>query len=876
MPSTPPRARLARRLLVAAAVLLALLVVAALALPALIDVNRYRGLIQEKAEAVLGRKVTLGPMALSVLPLPGIDVEGIEVEGLLKASALEVRVKLWSLLTGSPEVTRLILRQPVITLRRGPDGAWDTPFASAAPEEAGAASPAGAGSAVSLAGLKVEEGLLKLRDERRGRPPVDLEAQVDLSASLDRLPSGDLDSSFELSAATEGITLQARGVVQRAAGRTTADITLDRAQADMEKLRRLAGDFGLEWPIAAGLIEPGEITLGARLQARREPGQRAGVALSDVVLSGLKLNLAQDAQGRWSWEQKGPAPEPAPEPAPGEGIDLTVRNLRLADATLKLGGATSAARGLTVNDLTVVVEEIAPSRPLAFQLAGRFDRGGKIDAGGAVPGTLNMDLELGRSDLRGTVTVKKTDPVDAVLDLSSRRTDFGELIEILESLQPQTAAAGPRAPGVAPRSRSVAEGAEAASIQGRLAIAEGTFGGMSFNDLQATLVMERDRVRLEPVSMKLYGGRMKGSVGMNMAASPAAFTVGAQAEQVDSDALLAAALDLGGMLAGTMSGQFSIAASGASRDEVLAGARGEGSLRLTDGRVGAVSVLGVLSKASGVLGERSLAEVSHAMATQGTDFSEMSATFTVRDGKVHSEDLKLVSKDLNLAGQGSFDMRAAALQMAGEINFSQALSQAMVDEKSRAAEYFWDSDRARVSLPLALSGPVASPTPSIDWQKAGGRLARRKVEEGLGKRLEEAGLGGILKKGTSPQRTATGKPAAPADPAALDAIMEESGFSGSLLAPDLKLKGELRGAGLQRAQVTVRDASGRVLHEESFDEKIRKYYAAHDPAAPAAVNFRVTVDGKNIPTSGRGSLEVLVTLVDAAGKTVERRFEVDR
>jgi hypothetical protein len=284
----------------------------------------------------------------------------------------------------------------------------------------------------------------------------------------------------------------------------------------------------------------------------------------------------------------------------------------------------------------------------------------------------------------------------------------------------------------------------------------------------------------------------------------------------------------------------------------------------------------VLSKASGVLGERSLAEVSHAMATQGTDFSEMSATFTVRDGTVRSEDLKLVSKDLTLAGEGTFDMRQASLQMAGEIDFSQSLSQAMVDEKSRAAEYFWDAGRGRVSLPLTLSGPVAAPTPGIDWQKAGGRLARRKVEDELGSRLEKVGLGGLLNKGTAPQRQAPARPAASADPAALDAFMEESGFSGSLLAPDLKLKGELRGAGLQRARLTVRDGSGRVLHEESFDEKIRKYYAAHDPAAPAAVNFRVTVEGKNIPSSGRGSLEVLVTLVDAAGKTVEKRFEVDR
>ena len=40
----------------------------AVALPFLIDVNRYRGLIEEQAEAALGREVQLGEMQLSLLP----------------------------------------------------------------------------------------------------------------------------------------------------------------------------------------------------------------------------------------------------------------------------------------------------------------------------------------------------------------------------------------------------------------------------------------------------------------------------------------------------------------------------------------------------------------------------------------------------------------------------------------------------------------------------------------------------------------------------------------------------------------------------------------------------------------------------------------
>jgi len=875
MPS-PPRARprLTRRLLVAAAGVIVLLLLLALALPLLVDVNRYRGLIQTKAEAALGRKVSLGTMSLSMFPLPGIEVKDVEVAGLLKASSLEIRVKLLSLLSGAPQVRRLVLNQPEITLRRAADGKWDLPLADR--EASGAESAQHERTAISLSGLKVNDGVVRLRDASLGGRPFELDVQLDLSASIDLRHSGDLDCELEGSVEAAGLVMQARGTVRRhggEAGETTADITLDRAQVELARLRELTELVGHEWPIPDELIAPGPVTLGARLQLHQPAGRPAALTLSDVVVSGLKITIAQDALGRWSWEQDSPVPAP-PAVRPEAGPEVAVRNLRIADASLRLGGAPGKPGGLTVEDLTLIVEEIAPEKPLTFQLSGKLDRGGRIEAGGAMPGRLSLDVSLGGSDIKGTVSIERTDPVVASMDLSSRRTDFGELTEILESLKP--AASSTKASA---GSTASSGGGSHADIRGQLAIAAGSFGGMEFSDLKSTLVMQRDTVRLDPVAMTLYGGRMQGAIGMDTGASPASYTVTSQAESINAGALLDAALDLGDTLTGTLSGQFTIAAAGATRDEVLAAARGQGRLSLTSGRVGALDVLGVLSKASGVLGERSLAQVSQAMATQGTEFSELSATIQVRGGKIFSDDLKLESTDLSLAGAGWVDMRAAALEMAGEIDFSQKMSQAMADEGSRAAEVFWDSRTSRVSLPLTLAGPVASPMPGIDWQKAGGKLARRKVEEALGSKLEQAGLGGLFKKGTAPVRQAPGPAAhdaAPVDPGALDAVLEESDFSGDLLAPDLKLKGQLRGTGLDRAELTVRDGSGRAVHAESFKEKIRKYYETHDPGAPAAINFRVTVDGKRLAAAGRGSLEVFVTLTDASGSTLEKRFEVDR
>ena len=93
--------------------------------------------------------------------------------------------------------------------------------------------------------------------------------------------------------------------------------------------------------------------------------------------------------------------------------------------------------------------------------------------------------------------------------------------------------------------------------------------------------------------------------------------------------------------------------------------------------------------------------------------------------------------------------------------------------------------------------------------------------------------------------------------------------------PDLKVKGTLRGSGISAASVKVTDEKGRVVAEESLAEKINKYYAGHDRSAPAANNFRVTLDGGRMAGSRKG-VRVEVTVSDDAGHAATKTIEVER
>ncbi len=63
-----------RKLGIAIAVIVVLLIAAALIVPRLIDVNQYHSQIQSQLEKRLGRQVTLGKMGLRLFP-PAFDVE---------------------------------------------------------------------------------------------------------------------------------------------------------------------------------------------------------------------------------------------------------------------------------------------------------------------------------------------------------------------------------------------------------------------------------------------------------------------------------------------------------------------------------------------------------------------------------------------------------------------------------------------------------------------------------------------------------------------------------------------------------------------------------------------------------------------------------
>ncbi len=111
-------------------VLLVLLVGVVLALPFLIDLNKYQDQYKPIIEDALNRKVQLQDIRLTIWPRIGARVAGFAVLDdpsfgtgpFASLASLDVGVKLMPLLSGKVEVEEIALRQPVITVIKNQKG----------------------------------------------------------------------------------------------------------------------------------------------------------------------------------------------------------------------------------------------------------------------------------------------------------------------------------------------------------------------------------------------------------------------------------------------------------------------------------------------------------------------------------------------------------------------------------------------------------------------------------------------------------------------------------------------------------------------------------------------------------------------------------
>lgn len=416
--------------------LVALLLLAAVILPRVVDLQRFAPLVTGQVQALTGRTVTLGPIALRILPSPAVSVTSIAVhEGekypgrdAVRLRQLSIRLRLLPLLRGQFAFGTIVLDQPVITLIRDRQGHWSYEDVLARTSAAGGAahSPAGvkggAGStpALSVEKIEIRDGRLMIYDDAvtPGRRSELTVGPID--AALSGLGSGG-STTLDLSAGLGQSRLQASARLADQGGARILDATVKPSRVAAADFITLLPWLGVAHP--RGLVVGGAVTVDGRAHVpleRMESVQFDGT----LVLDGLSYKDATMTR---------------PLEKLGGRLLVHEKNAEWKDFTATLGSSSVHGQlqvedflkpriGFDLDcpriDLNEMIGAVAPPATSAAGAAAGGGGGGSEDGLLQVnaKGRLKVDLlhfmNFDLKDVRGAVALK--DAVLRVSDLTAK------------------------------------------------------------------------------------------------------------------------------------------------------------------------------------------------------------------------------------------------------------------------------------------------------------------------------------------------------------------------------------------------------------------------------------------------------------------------
>jgi AsmA protein len=310
-------------------IVVAVVVVAALALPFFINANQFRPVLEERLSAALGREVKIGDLKVSLFSggasasdVTIADDPAFSKEPFLRAKALAVGVELLPLIFSRQlNVTSLTIDQPEIALSQSASGDWN--FSSlggktpATPAAAGGASPSGASPTdLSVKLVKISKGRLTLSNGKF-RPrilenvnielrdfsatssfPFSLAADVagggsvKLDGKAGPIPQADvIETPFDLTLTIKNLDLAGSGFAQPSSG-IAGIVSLDGNAASNGKAVNIKGKLKAENLKLAKGGSPAKRAVEIDLALSHDLAKQGGtVERCAVQIGGARANL---------------------------------------------------------------------------------------------------------------------------------------------------------------------------------------------------------------------------------------------------------------------------------------------------------------------------------------------------------------------------------------------------------------------------------------------------------------------------------------------------------------------------------------------------------------------------------------------------------
>ena len=211
---------------------------------------------------------------------------------------------------------------------------------------------------------------------------------------------------------------------------------------------------------------------------------------------------------------------------------------------------------------------------------------------------------------------------------------------------------------------------------------------------------------------------MGGSLALGAAATPQ-ITVKQKLAGISIGPLLKDSIDRD-LLEGRGNVTLDVSGQGATVSAIKKALNGSASLALADGALKGINIAASIRNAKAKLGALKGEATQASNAAEKTDFTELKASFAIKNGVAHNSDLSLKSPLLRLGGEGDIDIGAGSMDYLAKATLvATAAGQGGKDVSALKG----------ITVPVRISGPFASLSYKLDFNALIGGAVQQKIDE---------------------------------------------------------------------------------------------------------------------------------------------------
>ena len=663
--------------------LLVLVVAAAAVFAMTFNPNRYKGEIERLAKERTGRTLKLaGDLKVAFFPSVGATAANVTLsergsdQTFVAVDSAHGAVALMPLLHGQVIVDRIDVKGLKANVVKHKDGTYnfsdlmDTSAKKPAEEKKSAPSePAKGEGAVKfdIAGVNVDRSSVTYKDEGTGKEI----ALSDIKLATGRIAEK-ADGKLELAAAAKG------------------------KNPALDAHINLSGDY--------------KVDLAAKAFAfSKVDGAVKGTVDKDSIdakLTAPKIDITTDK-------------------ASGEAVSLHLiqKGERSAEVELKIGAIQGSAKSLTVPSIEGTVTLSGKDMPKTFKAT--------------LNGSARADLEKQAMNAELTTKIDES-TVQAKLGMVKSAYTFDVNVDRLNLDQyfPPKKSPVATAPAPAPAGKDAGKAPAPAkeedtpvdlsflkdlNANGKIAFGALQAKGLKLANLKADIKAAGGRLDVAPHSAQLYEGALSGALTLQANGNRIALK-----ESLTNVAVGPLLRDVAQQdrLEGRGNVSLDVSGGGATVNAIKKSLDGTAKVALRDGAIKGVDIGALLQKVKSM----GKSDEGSANGREQTSFSELNASFTIKNGVAHNQDLDVKAPLIRVGGAGDIDIGNSKLDYTTKASVVASTSGQGGKELSQLAG---------LTVPVKLTGPFDHIQYKVDYGAAAAELAKSKVGEKVKESLDK-------------------------------------------------------------------------------------------------------------------------------------------